>query len=199
MTEAFERAIELFESGGPVMWPLLALSVLALALGLERLVFWLGANAPGRTSTLAELRAAWAKDDDSATPQQIKRVGPLYAGAVDALSRLGTRGAGEAIESVRRRAERFGGTLSFVITGAPLLGILGTVLGIIKSFEALGETGQEVQLPLIAAGIAQALITTAFGLIVALIALVPYALVRGRAQQALGETEALISARGGSL
>ncbi|MEM1423270.1 MAG: MotA/TolQ/ExbB proton channel family protein, partial [Planctomycetota bacterium] len=193
MSDAFDTTREIFRSGGPVMWPLLLLSLAALTIGLERLVFWLRAHAPRRTRALAQIRIRWANADRELEPKLVNAAGPLYIACIDALARLGARGAGEAIESVRRKAERFGGTLSFIITGAPLLGILGTVLGIIKSFEALGATGEEVQLPVIAAGIAQALVTTAFGLSVALIALVPYVMLRGHAQRALGEAEALIS------
>ncbi len=196
MTDAFDKAAELFRSGGPVMWPLLALSLLALTLGIERLVYWTRAHAPSKARALRTVRERWGGGVRELEPKLVHRTGSLYVNCIDALVRMGPRGAGEGLESVRRRAERFGGTLSFIITGAPLLGILGTVLGIIQSFEALGETGQEVQLPVIAAGIAQALVTTAFGLTVALIALVPYALVRGSAQRALGEAEALISSLG---
>ncbi|GAB4544375.1 MAG: hypothetical protein Tsb0013_01430 [Phycisphaerales bacterium] len=193
MDTAFTTAREIFDSGGPVMWPLLLLSLVALTIAFERFIFWTGAHRRARLKALASIRIRWANADRELEPRLIQQAGPLYLPCVDALSRLGARGEGEAIEAVRRRAERFGGTLSFIITGAPLLGILGTVLGIIQSFDALGSTGDEVQLPVIAAGIAQALVTTAFGLIVALVALVPYVIIRGNAQRALGEAEALVS------
>jgi biopolymer transport protein ExbB len=65
------------------------------------------------------------------------------------------------------------GFLDTIVTMAPLLGILGTVLGIIQSFDLLGSTG--IQDPkAVTSGIAQALITTAAGLTVALLTLVPF-------------------------
>lgn len=193
MNAAFITARDIFASGGPVMWPLLVLSLAAVTIALERVVFWMRAHSSARARALTQIRIRWANQERSLEASLVRGAGPLYADAIDVLVRMGSRGAGEAIESVRRGAERFGGTLSFIITGAPLLGILGTVLGIIRSFDALGTTGEEVQLPVIAAGIAQALVTTAFGLCVALLALAPYVYVRAQAQRALGEAEALIS------
>ena len=73
--------------------------------------------------------------------------------------------------------------LDTIITMAPLLGILGTVLGIIQSFDLLGQSG--IQDPkAVTGGIAQALITTAAGLSVALVTLVPFNILVSRVQRA---------------
>src|SRR5690606_19187147 len=83
--------------------------------------------------------------------------------------------AREAVETVRPAIERFSATLSTIITAAPMLGILGTVTGIISSFAAVGAgaaggAGEGPTDPtLVADGISQALYTTAFGLLIAVV------------------------------
>ena len=103
---------------------------------------------------------------------------------------MGEARAREAIEAQRYAIERFQGTLSILITAAPMLGILGTVTGIITSFAAIGEVeGGDPRL--VAGGIAQALYTTAFGLAIAVAALFPYAIFKGFADRALTGLELL--------
>ena len=84
--------------------------------------------------------------------------------------------------------------LSTIITAAPLLGILGTVMGIIQSFRLLGEQAVLTDPSDVAGGIAAALLTTALGLIIALVTLFPYMLFRGWSSRTIGRLEALIAA-----
>ena len=88
-----------------------------------------------------------------------------------------------------------------VRTAAPMLGILGTVTGIIRSFAAVGAQaagGAGAEGPtdptLVADGIAQALYTTAFGLLIAIVTLFPYVIFRARIDRALGRLELLAAA-----
>ena len=83
--------------------------------------------------------------------------------------------------------------LSTIITAAPLIGILGTVLGIIDSFQLLSAAGSDpISDPTqVAGGIAKALITTAFGLIVSAFTLFPYALTRASASRCIGRLESI--------
>jgi len=83
--------------------------------------------------------------------------------------------------------------LSTIITAAPLLGILGTVIGIIRSFNLLGEQRMLTDTRLVATGIAEALLTTALGLVIALVTLFPYMAFRKQADRALGRMESLIA------
>ena len=85
----------------------------------------------------------------------------------------------------RPRRFRFLPTLSTVITAAPMLGILGTVTGIIDSFGLLGSAEAVRDTTAMAAGISEALYTTAFGLTIALVVLFPYNAYRGSADRAL--------------
>ena len=100
----------------------------------------------------------------------------------------------EAVEMQRPRIDRFMVALSTIITAAPLLGILGTVVGIIQSFRLLGEQAALSDPTDVAGGIAAALITTAFGLIIALVTLFPYMLFRSWSSRAIGRLETLIAA-----
>jgi hypothetical protein len=85
-------------------------------------------------------------------------------------------------------------SLSTIITAAPLLGILGTVTGIIKSFNLLGEQSALTDPRNVAGGIAEALLTTALGLVIALVALFPYMIFRGQSDRSVGRMESLIAA-----
>jgi len=82
--------------------------------------------------------------------------------------------------------------LDTAITAAPLLGILGTVSGIISSFDALGMQGISDPTA-VTKGIAEALITTAFGLVIALGTLFPYNIFQSCYQRAVGELESVCS------
>jgi len=98
------------------------------------------------------------------------------------------------IESLRPVIERFAPTLGTIIAAAPLLGILGTVTGIIQSFDLLGEAASVSDPTIVAGGIAEALYTTAFGLSIALVTLFPHVYFKSRADRALGRLETLAGA-----
>lgn len=186
----------LIDRGGYVMVPLLALSVVSLALIFERAIFWAMLHRPGRLGALAELTALLRRGDEKAVRRLIERDRSPYAdvakhlldeGATDAV-------AVDAVQRHRPRLERFMVSLSTIITAAPLLGILGTVIGIIQSFKLLGEQMTLSDPKDVAAGIAAALLTTALGLTVALFTLFPYMIFRGQVDLAIGRLETVIAA-----
>jgi biopolymer transport protein ExbB len=100
----------------------------------------------------------------------------------------------EQIEELRGQTERFANLLSTIVTAGPMLGILGTVTGIIHSFELLGGNQSIIDPNDVSGGIAEALITTAAGLIIALGALFPLMIFRAQADRALGRFEAMVTA-----
>lgn len=192
-------AIEtLMERGGWAMWPLAALSLVAVTLSIERLLFWGAAHRPGRARWLSRLADALREGRAREARGMCESSGSFYGTfARRLLDRGRTEAAAmELAEEVRPRLERFGATLSTIITAAPLLGILGTVTGIIRSFELLaGEMASDLSDPTqIAGGIAEALLTTAAGLVVAVVALFPYAIARAQQRRALGRLEMLTAA-----
>jgi biopolymer transport protein ExbB len=103
----------------------------------------------------------------------------------------------ELVERFRPTFERFTTWLSATITAAPLLGILGSVSGIIRSLGLMSKAGHVSSVDGAVAGIAEALIATAFGLSVALITLFPYVLCRAHTDRAIGHMELLVAAWSG--
>lgn len=191
----FERLGELMDRGGVVMWPLLFMSILSLALTFERVLFWVGMNRMvrgGFDHLVDALRNGNRKDVEAAT----KGDRSPYAELANRLAEGGDSDsvAVEVVERQRPRFERYMLVFSTIVTAAPMLGILGTVLGIIRSFELLGAQETITDPREISAGIAEALITTAFGLVVALVALVPYMACRGQVERAIGRFEAMAAA-----
>lgn len=196
--------IQVFHTGGWAMYPLLGLSVVSVALSIERGLYWLGVrgkSGPGgfagllekaRTTPPAELATRLTKK-----PGLYRRfardLGARLDGHEPTEARLGAI-ALELIERERPAIERFSITLSTIITAAPMLGILGTVTGIISSFELLGTGGGVTDPAAVAGGVAEALLTTAFGLLVALMTLFPFVWSRGQSERCLGRLEAIVAA-----
>ncbi|MCA9305257.1 MAG: MotA/TolQ/ExbB proton channel family protein [Phycisphaerales bacterium] len=187
--------LTLFEKGGPVMWPLLVMSVISVALTLERGVFWVRTHRPGRRKWLFSLAEALRTGDRASAKAIAADDSSLYADAADLIlaRKVGPASAVELAETFRPVFDRFSLTLSTVITAAPLLGILGTVTGIIRSFQLLGGSAQVTDINAVAGGIAEALITTAAGLVVALITLFPYMVFRAQSDRCLGNIELLVA------
>ena len=168
---------DFFIRGGPLMWPLLACSLFSLAITLERLWFWFR-TARGRRRELVDsgLRLAEGGRFDAALAGMDDApdlaVGVLTAGLRHRLAGMTEHMEIAAADAVARM-KRGMAALDTIITVAPLLGILGTVLGIIQSFRMLSSEG--IQDPRgVVGGIAQALITTAAGLGVALATVIAF-------------------------
>jgi biopolymer transport protein ExbB len=169
---------ELFRLGGPVMWPLTALSVLAFAGIIERSVFWISLLRHENKTTkhilaIAHQDLAIAADFAKAankTPIGRFLYAPLSLENPDPdLFRLALESAADEELSDMLRGEKI---LEAAIALAPLLGLLGTVTGLIISFSSLkvGDAAANAKTGNIAQGIGEALITTASGLVVAIIA-----------------------------
>ncbi|HEY9800444.1 MAG TPA: MotA/TolQ/ExbB proton channel family protein [Leptolyngbyaceae cyanobacterium] len=175
--------IDLFYKGGPAMWPLLALSILSLSVIFERLWFWLRIFSQEKAIVDRVLDAAhdnWEIAADiarQATDQPIGRFlyAPLHLQKTDAETfRLALESSAEDELAGMRRGEKL---LEAVIALAPLLGLLGTVLGLIQSLRSIriGDLGTESAAG-VTTGIGESLISTAAGLIVAIVSLVFYRL-----------------------
>lgn len=196
MAQLWEWIEVLIDRGGPIMIVLLALSVVSLALIVERSWFWLRNRQMARSGRLAKLNDALRRSDRAALDKLMKHCRTPYDHVARAMLRHGATDAVaiEAVQEQRPQFERFMVMLSTIITAAPLLGILGTVMGIIQSFNLLGEQAATGDPRAISVGIAQALLTTAMGLVIALMTLFPYMIFRGQVDRALGRLESLIAA-----
>jgi len=196
MTAFGDDIAMLIERGGWVMVPLFALSVVSLGLIFERTWFWTLTHRPRRLRRLAALNDALRRGDEARARGLIDGDRSPFAEVARRLLRHGATEAVavEIVEAQRPRLDRFMVTLSTIVTAAPLLGILGTVIGIIQSFRLLGEQSTLTDPRDVSAGIAAALLTTALGLVVALITLFPYMVFRSHVDRALGRLESVIAA-----
>jgi biopolymer transport protein ExbB len=184
--------IDLFYRGGPVMYPLLFCSLLSLTLIIERFIFWMREERNRDRKVLTRFMElietndlTGAKEITKDTSDFVIRV--LVCGIVHREFSLRDALQMSADEEIGRM-RKYLPILDTMITLAPLLGILGTVIGIIRSFNMLGTIGVENP-GMITAGIGQALITTAFGLIIAIFALIPFNYFQSRVDTAVSEME----------
>lgn len=168
--------IDKFNQGGPVMWPILIVSIVALTVVIERALWWTG---------------RWFRRD----PKRVEKVfTAIEVGDVAEASRLSRdtrdpvlrmiwnglnhqhaslQGALQVAAGIEiKRAGRFLVVMDTLVTLAPLLGLLGTVTGLMKAFLALGN--EEIAIASITGGIGEALIATACGLGIAIFALIPF-------------------------
>jgi biopolymer transport protein ExbB len=196
MPDGFSNIFELIERGGFVMWPLLTVSVIAVAITLERLWFWSRLNSGRETARIRKLLRALRNGDRTRAEECLEEPGGVYDQLARKMLEEGPDDAIalESIEDLRSVTERFSGVLSTIVTASPMLGILGTVTGIIQSFELLGGARTIVDPRDVSGGIAEALITTAAGLIIALGTLFPYMIFKTQSDRALGRFEAIVTA-----
>ena len=195
METFFDDIGMLLNRGGYVMIPLLLLSIVSVTLIIERSIFWLTVNGHANLRRLAEMNSALRKGENDRVEKLLVTDRTPYGRVA---KRLIDDGAGdsvalEAVDGERRRFDRYMLAMSTIITASPLLGILGTVIGIIQSFELLGGDSTLTDPRDVAGGIAAALLTTAFGLIVALITLFPYMVFKGQSSSAVDRLETLIA------
>ena len=170
--------------GGWMMWPLLAVSVAALAIIVERALVFMGCPFPDRAFSGLVLEAA-RSGDVGPLAARLRRVPMLrdFADLLDgpALNReTALRLAGEAVLA---RLETRLSLLSVLSRLAPLMGLLGTILGMIATFSRIAGAASGVDMTLLAGGIWQALLTTAAGLCIAIPALFFLAVFQGRARR----------------
>ena len=178
---------ELFLQGGPVMYPLLGCSLIALTVILERLIFWLIEDRRRNQALVDDVLALCQRGDWDSVRQRVE-------GSKDYVARILINGIlhkefsmTKAMESAAadelRRMRKYLGTLDTMITVSPLLGIFGTVIGIIVSFDVLGSGAIEDP-QAVTGGIAQALITTASGLGIAILSVPLFNYFNSRAEDA---------------
>lgn len=172
-----DKALELFDKGGPVMWPLLICSFISVTLAIERIIATVRVQVAADDTLVAKLfdLVSTGKCDEAIDAGKTSG-DPAVKMLVEGLAHR-DHGLSDVLQvEAEKRLDKMRAGLSVldtIITMAPLLGILGTVTGIIKSFNLLQDVG--LQDPRLATGgISEALITTAAGLVVALATLIPY-------------------------
>jgi len=168
--------IDKFHKGGPVMWPILIVSIIALTVVIERCIWWSGRWFRRDPKRIEKVFTAIENGD---TPEASR----LSRGSRDPVLRMLWNGLNHQHSSLEaalqvaagieiKRAGRFLVVMDTLVTLAPLLGLLGTITGLIRSFSFLGN--EELAVQAVTGGIAEALIATACGLGIAIFALIPF-------------------------
>ena len=175
---------DLFKSGGIVMWPLLLISITSLACIFERIAYWKDVIKKNDSKLMIIVeKYSTISSVDFIKQNEISSI-PLEKVLLDSLkiidrSLLTDKNSIDlklaleiSIQSIQSEFGKFSNLFSTIITVSPLLGLLGTVLGLINSFSfiKLGESGVNAQE--VTGGISEALISTATGLIIAIITLI---------------------------
>jgi biopolymer transport protein ExbB len=183
IAKASTTLMSIVVQGGLVMIPLLASSVIALTVIIERLYFWRRLRSQSVVHRILVLVAEGdlpqAAQEASASRHPVARVLGAGIASKHLLPGAAMQAAAQAELS---QARRYLPVLDTIITLAPLLGLLGTITGMISAFGIVSEAGLG-QPHAITGGIAEALIATATGLLIAIMTLVPYNYLRSKVEQ----------------
>jgi len=171
------------------MWPLILLSFISVTFIIERSVFFwreVRRRKPLDTQRILSFaeKGKLAEAEEMARRSRTDFIArALLNGLVHRQYSLSRALETQSLIELRRMKKHLP-ILDTAITAAPLLGILGTVIGIISSFDILGNQGVSDPMA-VTMGISEALITTAFGLTIALFTLIPYNIFQTRYQRAI--------------
>jgi biopolymer transport protein ExbB len=168
--------LENFHKGGPIMWPILIVSIIGVAVVIERIFWWTGRWMRRDPKRIEKVFTAIETGD-------VAEASRLSRGSRDPVLRMMWNGLNHQHASLQgalqvaagieiKRAGRFLVVMDTLVTLAPLLGLLGTITGLIRSFSFLGN--EELAVQAVTGGIAEALIATACGLGIAIFSLVPF-------------------------
>lgn len=168
--------VDNFVKGGPIMWPILLVSITAIAVVLERVFWWLFRWMRRDPKRIEKVFTAIENGD-------VAEASRLSRGSRDPVLRMIWNGLNHQHASLQgalqvaagieiKRAGRFLVVMDTLVTLAPLLGLLGTITGLMRSFSFLGN--EELAVQAVTGGIAEALIATAAGLGIAIFALIPF-------------------------
>jgi len=169
--------IDYFLKGGPIMYPILVVAIVAVCVVGERTFWWLRLNMRRDPETLEKVLAAMENGDFKAASVLAKDsedpVVRMVWHGLNHYQHSSMQGALQVAAGIElQKAGRFLTVMDTLVTLAPLLGLLGTVTGLMRSFQAIG--GEELAVQKITGGIGEALIATMCGLAIAIISLIPF-------------------------
>jgi biopolymer transport protein ExbB len=183
-----DTPMDLFIKGKEIMWPILLLSFVAITVVVERLLFIVRENASREPEVVEKMLEAVERGDIEAALAMGRKSKDFIAKILVyslsnrqySLSNAFIRASGQELA----RFQQGMATLDTCITAAPLLGLLGTVTGMMRTFGALGTGDVSANAGQITGGVAEALIATACGLAIAIMGLLPFNYLNARAEQA---------------
>jgi biopolymer transport protein ExbB len=180
-----------------VMWVLVALSLISITIMIERVVYFFG-QRPDVTEMMDELRKLLEKRNISGAREKVSQWKGVAASVARAALAEADRGADAADEAAasamileKQRLERNLAFLGTVGNNAPFVGLFGTVIGIILAFNELSLNTQGGASSVMA-GISEALVATALGLLVAIPAVAAFNIFSRRIKAILGDAEAVL-------
>ncbi len=196
VAETEDSLLDEFEKGGSVMWPILALASAALLVALWKWISLAFVRRPSNKQIGALLGAAGRNDQAAAEAVVARLEGPagrmLSAGVAhmneprDLIEEV----MYETVLTTRLRLQRMLPFIAICAAAAPLLGLLGTVTGIINTFKLITIFGSG-DVKMLSGGISEALLTTKFGLVVAIPSLLLHAFLSRKARAVVGQMEAV--------
>jgi biopolymer transport protein ExbB len=188
-------AMELFKHGGPIMWPILVVSFLLITVAVERVLFIVRENRRRQPELVDKmLERVETGDVDGAVEMGKKSQDYVARILVYALTHKEHSLGNAFTRAANQEMQRFGQglpTLDTCITAAPLLGLLGTVTGMMGTFAALNSGSGDIgsAATKITGGVAEALIATMCGLAIAIMGLLPFNYLNARQEEARHEIE----------
>jgi len=191
----FIDGLDFLLKGGPVMWPLLGCAIASVAIMIERFIVLRRVLRSG-VGLIGETRAALQGGRIRAVTSMLAvRGGPVAKILLTAIeyrklpaAQLESMIEEVAVEEMPQLA-RGVGVLDTIVTIAPLLGLLGTVTGMIKAFQVVAISTGMTAPTAITGGVAEALIATASGLLIAIVTLVGYNYLTGQVKAVVSEME----------
>jgi biopolymer transport protein ExbB len=185
-----QSPMELFIHGGWIMWPILLVSFVAVTAVVERTLFLLRENFRRQPERVEQMLEKVSQGDFEGARRlgetSTDYVARILVSAIthrDSLTNAFTRAANQELN----RYQRGIAVLDTCITISPLLGLLGTVLGMMNTFGALGDGDIAANAGKITGGVGEALIATACGLLIAIVGLLPYNILNARVEEARHE------------
>src|SRR5204863_906565 len=168
--------IDYFLKGGPVMYPILVVAIVAVCVVGERAFWWLRLGMRRDPETLEKVLAAMEAGDFKAGSALAKDsedpVVRIIWHGLNHYEHASLQGALQVAAGIElQRAGRFLTIMDTLVTLAPLLGLLGTVTGLMHAFLKIGN--EELAVSAVTGGIGEALIGTACGLAIAIMSLIP--------------------------
>ncbi len=183
-----QSPMELFVHGGWIMWPILLVSLVAVTAVIERSLFLLSESTKRQPERIEQMLELVEKGDydaargigESSTDYVARILVSALTHREVSLTNAFTRAANHELN----RYQRGIAVLDTCITISPLLGLLGTVLGMMNTFGALGDGDIAANAGKITGGVGEALIATAAGLLIAIMGLLPYNILNSRIEEA---------------